>query len=136
MTATHAPGGAGNLPASGLIYHMLPAARWAAQPPDQPYTGDTLATEGFIHCTAEAERLLAVANAFHRAVPGPHVILCIRAAAVTAEVRWEAADGHVYPHIYGPLNLDAVAGVLAFPRAGDGTFLSPPAFQAAAARSG
>ena len=124
--------GARVFPASGLIYHLLPAARWAAQPPDEPYAGDTLATEGFIHCTAEPERLPAVANAFYRAAPGPHVILCIRAAAVTSEVRWEAADGQRFPHIYGSLNLDAVVGVLEFPRAGDGTFLTPPAFRAVA----
>lgn len=120
---------------TGIIYHMLPAARWAAQPQGRPYVGDSLAGEGFIHCTAEPERLVAVANAFYRTVPGPHVILCIRAQAVTAEVRWEPADGHRFPHIYGPLNLDAVVGVLEFPRADDGTFLPPPAFQAAAAGS-
>jgi uncharacterized protein (DUF952 family) len=120
----------------GIIYHMLPAARWAAQPPDRPYAGDTLATEGFIHCTAEPERLVAVANAFYRADPGPHVILCIRAGAVTAEVRWEDAGGHLFPHVYGPLNLDAVVGVLPFRRADDGTFLPPPEFQAMSAAGG
>lgn len=120
---------------AGIIYHMLPAARWAAQPPDRPYVADSLAVEGFIHCTAEPERLLAVANAFYRTVPGPHVILCIRSGAVAAEMRWEVADGHRFPHIYGPLNLDAVVGVLEFPRVQDGTFLLPPVFQAAAADS-
>ena len=111
---------------SGIIYHLLPAARWRAQPPDQPYAPASLAAEGFIHCTAEPGRLVAVANAFYRSEPGPHVILCIRTEAVAPEVRWEPADGQRFPHIYGPLNLDAVAKVVPFPRSADGTFLAPP----------
>jgi uncharacterized protein (DUF952 family) len=27
---------------------------------------------------------------------------------VTAEIRWEPATGGLYPHIYGPLNMNAV----------------------------
>lgn len=112
-----------------VIYHLLPAARWQAQPPGQPYAPPSLAAEGFIHCTAEPERLLAVANAFYRNDPGAHVVLCIRTDAIEAEVRWELVEGDRFPHIYGPLNLDAVVEVLPFPRAGDGTFL-PPAWGA------
>ena len=106
---------------------MLPAAVWDAQPSYAPYCGDTLATEGFIHCTAEQELLVKVANNFYRAQDEPFVILGIDPARIAAEVRWEPADGHVFPHIYGPLNLDAVVDVIDFPREADGTFILPEA---------
>jgi uncharacterized protein (DUF952 family) len=109
------------------IYHMLPRSIWKAQPPDQPYRGDTLASEGFIHCTDDLDLLVKVANRFYRSETGDFVILRIAPVQVTAEIKWEAADGAVFPHIYGPLNLDAVTNVTPFPRNNQGEFQPPPA---------
>lgn len=108
-----------------MIYHMLLLTVWQQQDPDQPYHHSSLQEEGFIHCTAEPERLLWVANQFYRAETGDFVILCIDEAATHASVQWDQADGHLFPHIYGPLNLDAVRQVVNFPRAADGHFLPP-----------
>ena len=108
-----------------LIYHMLPRALWMAQPADQVYAADTLASEGFIHCTGEPELLATVANRFYRGLPGDYVILCIATARVEAEIKWEAAGDALFPHIHGPLNLDAVVGVEPFPRDDEGVFLTP-----------
>ena len=107
------------------IYHMLPQTVWQQQTPDAPYRPASLANEGFIHCTGEADRLVTVANMFYRQVRDEFVILCLDADAVQAEIRWEAADGHRFPHIYGPLNLDAVTAVVPFPRDASGTFFDP-----------
>ena len=104
------------------IYHMLPRSTWEAQPLDQPYRGDTLASEGFIHCTGDPDLLVAVANHFYRQESGDFVVLHIDPARVTSEIRWEAADGSIFPHIYGPLNLDAVTAVTPFPRDDQGEF--------------
>jgi uncharacterized protein (DUF952 family) len=109
-----------------MIYHMLPLAVWQQQAANQPYRHASLVAEGFIHCTAEPERLLWVANHFYQAEAGDFVILCIDETAVQALVQWERADGHLFPHIYGPLNLGAVRCILHFPRAKDGRFLPPP----------
>ncbi|MEZ4861509.1 MAG: DUF952 domain-containing protein [Caldilineaceae bacterium] len=106
-----------------MIYHMLPAALWQQQAADQPYCASTVASEGFMHCTGEPELLLWVANRFYRAIPGDFVILGLDPALVQAEVRWEKADGRYFPHIYGPLNLDAVVQVYPFPRDAEGKFL-------------
>ena len=108
-----------------MIYHMLPREVWRNQLSDQPYCGDTLASEGFIHCTAEAERLLVVANTWYKEHADQWLILCIAEEDVEAEIRWEENHGHIFPHIYGPLSLDAVTNVIPFPRANDGTFLPP-----------
>jgi uncharacterized protein (DUF952 family) len=108
-----------------IIYHLLAQTVWESLPLHAPYAADTLATEGFIHLTREPERLLLVANAFYRALPGDFVVLAVETERVTAEIRWEPADGHLFPHIYGALNRDAVQAVYPFPRAADGTFLPP-----------
>jgi len=104
------------------IYHMLPRSTWEAQPPDQPYQGDTLTSEGFIHCTGDSDLLVMVANRFYRDQAGEFVVLHIDPERVIAEIKWEAADGALFPHIYGPLNLDAVTDVTPFPRDDQGKF--------------
>lgn len=111
--------------AASMIYHMLPAPIWNEQAADQPYEGDTLATEGFIHCTGERELLVKVANNFYRDNPDPYVILYIDQSLVESKILWEEAGMHTFPHIYGPLNLDSVVNVIPFPRSGDGVFELP-----------
>lgn len=107
-----------------VIYHMATRADWEGTPPDANFVAATLADEGFIHCTAEPERLLQVANRFYRSTPGKWVILTVATAQVTAPLRWEAADGHLFPHIYGPIARDAIVAVTPFPRNG-GEFILP-----------
>lgn len=109
-----------------VIYHMIPDEVWQAQPADRPYISDTLETEGFTHCTGTPALLTTVANRFYRSVPGPFLLLCIDENKVQCEVKWEPADGHLFPHIYGPLNRDAIVEVIDFPRTPDGLFLLPP----------
>lgn len=110
---------------SDLIYHMLPAARWATLDAAVDYVADSLATEGFIHCTGAPTLLAEVANHFYRAESGAFVILTIDVARLQAAVRWEWADGHQFPHVYGPINRTAVVAVHPLPRGADGGFLPP-----------
>ena len=104
---------------------MMPEVLWEDLSTDAHYSADTLATEGFIHCTGERELLVTVANHFYRSAVGLFVILVIDEKKVSAEIRWEPADGYLFPHIYGPLNIDAVREVIGFPRDADGTFTQP-----------
>lgn len=107
-----------------IIFHLLPAVAWQAQAATEAYSADTLATEGFIHCTREAERLVEVANRFYWQMPGDFVILCVETDRLQAEVRWEMADGHLFPHVYGPIAQEAIREVIAFPRNRQGQFLA------------
>jgi uncharacterized protein (DUF952 family) len=110
---------------STVVFHMLPKATWDALPADSIYRAEALDREGFVHCTAEPGMLEMVANRFYRNEPGDWLILAIDLAQVGAEVRWEAADGHLFPHVYGPIERHAVVGVAAFPRRPDGTYSLP-----------
>jgi uncharacterized protein (DUF952 family) len=94
------------------IFHIVSLDAWAAAQGAGEYRGDTLSTEGFIHCS-RAEQVASVANAFYTGQV--HLaLLRIDPARVTSEVRDEPSGGDVFPHIYGPLNLDAVVDVMAF----------------------
>jgi hypothetical protein len=84
--------------------------------------------------------VLETANLFYGGQDGL-VLLCIDASKLTAPLKREAASSAehrtgagLYPHIYGPLNLDAVTRVVDFPCGVDGRFAMPPALQSEAER--
>jgi uncharacterized protein (DUF952 family) len=114
----------------GYILHLTRAAHFAALPPDADYLPEGFGQDGFIHCTGEPDVLLRVANAFYRDTPGEMLVLVIDPARVNADVRWEAAahpqgpDDPLFPHIYGPLNRDAIVSIHAAQRAADGAYLA------------
>jgi uncharacterized protein (DUF952 family) len=97
------------------------------------YYADSLSTEGFIHCSKPSQ-IVDVANSFYRGQQGL-VLLVIDPAKLDSELKWEppaepepshARAGDLFPHVYGPLNLDAVVKVLEFEPLADGTFSLPP----------
>ena len=106
------------------ILHIATRADWDAAQQSAEYQVGSLDTEGFIHCSTP-QQVLGPANAFYH---GHHdlVLLVIVPAKRQADLRYEAADHDMFPHIYGPLNLDAVVDVLPFPPREDGTFTLPP----------
>ena len=103
-----------------LIVHICSRQAWEAAQVQGEYKAPSLGSEGFMHCS-RPNQVLGVANQFYRGVEGL-VLLWIDPQKVDAEIRWEAADGETFPHIYGPLNLDAVVGVKDFEPDSDGRF--------------
>ena len=109
-----------------MIYHIATAADWARAQRDGQYAtstrGRTLAEEGFIHAST-AGQVAPVANAYYRGVPDL-VVLVIDPGRVGPEIRYELVPGSgaPYPHIYGPLNTDAVAGTRPLEPGPDGEF--------------
>lgn len=112
---------------SGLIYHIARRADWERARADGEYTRSTvdktLAEEGFIHAS-QAPQVAGTANKFYRDVPGGLVLLVIDPGLLRAEVRYEDVPGAElpFPHIYGPLNADAVVEARPFAPGPDGTF--------------
>ena len=89
--------------------------------------GKTLAEEGFIHASSHGQ-VLSVANAFYQNAGEDLVVLVIDPERVTAEIRLDYIPeaGATFPHIYGPLNPDAVIEARPFPPGPDGTFSFDP----------
>ena len=113
-----------------MIYHIATGADWAQAQRDGRYTtstrGRTLAEEGFIHASA-AVQVTAVANSYYQGAPAL-VLLVVDTERVGPEIRWEHVPGTdaPFPHIYGPLNLDAVVDARPFAPGPDGTFAFAP----------
>jgi uncharacterized protein (DUF952 family) len=102
----------------GLIYHIAIAAEWAQAQDIGEYTmstrGVTLAQQGYIHA-GTADQVAPVAAAFYLDLPDL-VLLVINEDKVRPEIRYDDVPGQErpFPHIYGPLNVDAVESVRPF----------------------
>src|SRR3954447_15573246 len=98
------------------IFHLALARDWEAARRAGEYTvstlGRTLAEEGFIHA-ARADQWAGVRERFYAEVAEPLLLLVTDPARLTAEVREEAVPGldETFPHVYGPLDLEAVVEV-------------------------
>lgn len=93
-----------------VIYHILTPADWEQAQQQGDYRPVSLSAEGFIHLSTRSQVVNTLANFFagHTGL----VMLAVEAARLQAELRYDAADGQFFPHLYGPLNLDAVVDVL------------------------
>ncbi|WP_199034320.1 DUF952 domain-containing protein [Glycomyces salinus] len=100
------------------LLHLTERPRWEAALASGRYEGSTrgvsLAEQGFIHCSL-AHQLPAVAEFVYGDHPRPEelVVLVIDDGRVDVPIRYEAMEegGEEYPHIYGPLKVEAVSEV-------------------------
>jgi len=106
-----------------LILHIARSEQWREAMPAGIYRGDTLDSQGFIHCSTPRQ-VIGVANDLFKAQRGL-VLLCIESDKVKAEIRYEGTGKELYPHIYGPLNIDAAIRVLGLEPNQDGKFQLP-----------
>jgi len=107
-----------------MIVHFCPRDAWAAARASGAYAADTLATQGFIHCST-IELVHVPANLLARG-RADLVLLEIDEARVP-ELVWEDGDppdpdGRAFPHVYGPIPVTAVTGVRPYPAGPDGSF--------------
>ncbi len=106
------------------ILHITQRDRWETAKNLGTYRSDSLATEGFIHCSTLAQ-VIGSANRFFQQQPDL-VILIIDVDRVTAEIKDEGADPkNLFPHIYGELNIDAVIQSIDLETNSDGLFVMP-----------
>ena len=92
------------------IYHIVSPEDWEAAERSGEYRAASLVDEGFIHCSF-AEQLDTVLERYYSGA-GTVNILEIDPGRLTAELVEEpSTNNEIYPHIYGPLDLDAVVGV-------------------------
>lgn len=97
------------------IVHVLPRADWQTFKQQGEYRPDSLAEDGFIHCS-KLGQIVLVAD-YNHADDDDLVLLLLDESKIASPVRYETEgeDGEsAFPHVYGPLTLDPVAEVYHF----------------------
>ncbi len=88
------------------ILHVTSRAAWRRALREGSYRADTLRVQGFIRAS-RPDQVVAVANALFRGWRDL-VLLVIDSDRVRAEICYEGTCDVLYPHVYGPLNLEAM----------------------------
>ena len=102
-----------------MIFHVTDSATWAGSQQRGAHTGSTrgvdLAEEGYIHCST-AEQWPGVVERYY-AGASELVLLHVDEDLLTSPLVYESPPGasEPFPHIYGPINLDAVVTVERLP---------------------
>ena len=100
------------------IFHIATAADWEQARTSGAYTtstvGRSLEDEGFLHA-ARREQVDGVFQRYYRGIGEPLVLLTIDTDRLGVPWREDAVGAETYPHVYGPLNVDAVVSAEPYP---------------------
>jgi uncharacterized protein (DUF952 family) len=91
------------------IYHITSCTEWEAAFAKGVYTAPSLVTEGFIHCCTKPQ----VRGVLERYFKGATDLVLLEINTEKLQSRlvfeWSPVGADEFPHIYGPINTDAVA---------------------------
>ena len=111
------------------IYHIAFRTDWTDAVAAGEYRvstrGKTVEEEGYLHAST-SRQVAAVANGYYADTdPEDLLVLVIAPEKLTAPLRYDPVPGadEPFPHIYGPLNLDAVTGTAELRRDADGRYV-------------
>lgn len=105
-----------------MIYHLVSESEFHACLEAHTYSPESLRQHGFVHCALEPS-VIPVANDYLAEVAERVLLLEIDLEHLDADVRLEApaplegaASSHLasaaeFPHVYGPINAQAISGV-------------------------
>jgi uncharacterized protein (DUF952 family) len=110
-------------PSGATTQHLLPVETWINSRNQATYAPDAFAADGFVHCTNGDDELIAVGNRFYRGDPRDYLVLTIAIDKLTSPIRYDDVN-RVFPHIYGPINREAIVAARAVNRSPDGSFMS------------
>jgi uncharacterized protein (DUF952 family) len=112
-----------DFPPDATTLHLLPVEAWRKARDLPEYVPDAFAADGFVHCTNGDEELVAVGNRYYRDDARPFLALTVAIDKLTSPIRYDDAN-RVFPHIYGPINREAIVAARGVNRSADGSFLS------------
>jgi uncharacterized protein (DUF952 family) len=112
-------------PLPAVLVHLCGAEDWRCAQADGELRPESLASTGFVHLSTP-EQVHLPANRLY-AGRADLVLLRLDPALLTSPIRWEpgvATDpaAMVFPHLYGPLPVEAVISVTRYLPGADGTF--------------
>jgi uncharacterized protein (DUF952 family) len=102
-------------------FHLVPEDVWDAADRTAPYAPDSIATEGFIHCTDGVEALGETFDRYYAADARPFLALTVDLDALDVPWRYDV-PGSPYPHVYGPIDRRAILDIGRVARLPDGRF--------------
>ena len=116
-----------------MIYHITSRSAWSEARQSGEYRTESLESEGFIHCSTGSQ-VLPVVEKFYMGQRGL-LLLMVDPALLASDLKWEppsggaplpgVPEGDLFPHIYGPLNLDAVVKAVDLESNPDGKYDLP-----------
>ena len=89
-----------------MIYHIATQGEWDAQADGPTYVPARYRKDGFIHCS-ELQQLERVTD-YNLRGRRDLLLLEIMPTRLQPETRYEQGGREKYPHIYGPINKDAI----------------------------
>lgn len=94
-----------------FFYHIVTPIQWKQFEGKNYYESPSLQTEGFIHGST-AEQLEVSIDLYYKEEPEVWV-LKIESSKLQSELKYEPASSRngFFPHIYGPLNKDAIVEI-------------------------
>ncbi|MDD2521636.1 MAG: DUF952 domain-containing protein [Anaerolineaceae bacterium] len=112
-----------------MIYHITTQSAWQQAQKKGEYIPEAFSADGFIHCS-DHYQIENTANRFYASTPDL-VVLEIEPDRLVAPLIYENLEGGemTFPHIYGPLNLDAVVSTFEFEKTTDGNLVLPDSQQ-------
>ena len=90
-----------------MIYHIAIHGEWDAQADMPTYVPDRYRKDWFIHCS-ELQQLERVAD-YNLRGRSDLLLLEIMPTRLQPETRYQQGGREKYPHIYGPINRDAIS---------------------------
>ncbi len=116
-----------------MIYHITSRRAWQAGRERGAYRAESLEREGFIHCSTISQ-VVPVLRKFYEGQAGL-LLLKIEPTLLTSDLKWEPPSGgtpppgvpagDLFPHIYGPINLEAIQRAIDLEGLPDGDYKLP-----------
>lgn len=112
-----------------LIYKVAPFSLWQSAEAAGVFTGAPVdLADGFIHFSTAGQLRETLAR--HFAGQGDLMLAAVNAAELGDALRWEVSrGGDLFPHLYVPLDLKAVAWTTPIAVAADGSVDLPEALR-------
>jgi uncharacterized protein (DUF952 family) len=104
------------------IYHIVQKDLFISSLEGFLYRPSSLLKDGFIHCSLESS-VIPVANDYYADENSPLLLLLIDTEKMVAETQYEEAaapegvgtshknSACVFPHVYGPIEINAMVGI-------------------------
>lgn len=107
------------------IYKIVTAAQWAQAEKAKLFAGAPIdIADGYIHLSTAAQVRETAAKHFS-GQPGL-MLVAIDTSALSHPLKWEVSrGGALFPHLYGPLSMQAVVSVCQLPLGANGQHLFP-----------